>query len=227
MRKFTKILCAVLAAVCMVCAFASCSKGNYKTSNTGKGLNVDMTKVAQEIDSMKAEEFEATDGDSDYVLLKIKDYGDIVIVLRDDIAPITVENFKKLVSEGFYDGTIFHRVIEGFMIQGGGFDENYTQKNTDTIKGEFSQNNVKNNLTHIRGVISMARTSVMDSATSQFFIVHEDSPYLNGAYASFGYVIAGMDVVDAIATCEVAGSSDSPAPVENVVIESATFVVPK
>ena len=227
MMKFTKILCAVLAAVCMVCAFASCSKGNYKTSNTGKGLNVDMTKVAQEIDSMKAEDFEATDGDSDYVLLKIKDYGDIVIVLRDDIAPITVENFKKLVSEGFYDGTIFHRVIEGFMIQGGGFDENYTQKNTETIKGEFSQNNVKNNLTHIRGVISMARTSVMDSATSQFFIVHEDSPHLNGAYASFGYVIAGMDVVDAIATCEVAGDPNSPAPVENVVIESATFVVPK
>ena len=191
MRKFTKILCAVLAAVCMVCTFASCSKGNYKTSNTGKGLNVDMTKVAQEIDSMKAEDFEATDGDSDYVL------------------------------------TIFHRVIEGFMIQGGGFDENYTQKNTDTIKGEFSQNNVKNNLTHIRGVISMARTSVMDSATSQFFIVHEDSPHLNGAYASFGYVIAGMDVVDAIATCEVAGDPNSPAPVENVVIESATFVVPK
>ena len=154
--------------------------------------------------------------------------GDIIkLELYPEKAPNTVNNFISLANSGFYDGLIFHRVIPGFMIQGGGFDENYTQKNTDTIKGEFSQNNVKNNLTHIRGVISMARTSVMDSATSQFFIVHEDSPHLNGAYASFGYVIAGMDVVDAIATCEVAGSSDSPAPVENVVIESATFVVPK
>ena len=227
MKKFIRIICAVLSLVCAVSVFASCSKRNYKTSNTGKGLNVSMDKVAEEIDSMKAEDFEATDKSSDYVLLKIKNYGEIVIVLRDDIAPITVKNFKKLVSSEFYNGTIFHRVMEGFMIQGGGFGEDMNQKEAESIKGEFTNNQVENNLTHIRGVVSMARTNVKDSATSQFFIVHEDSPHLNKNYASFGYVIAGMDVVDAIAKCEVAGNSDSPIPVEKVVIESATFVVPK
>ena len=164
-------------------------------------------------------------------MLKIKDYGNVVIALREDVAPKTVENFKKLVSEGFYDGTVFHRVIESFMIQGGGFEShsgNLVQKSADTIKGEFTSNGHVNNLRHYRGVISMARVGGRnDSASSQFFIVHETTMStlsLDGDYATFGYVVAGMDVVDAIATCKVAGSSSSPRPIEDVVIESAVFV---
>lgn len=227
MKKILKIVSILLSFVCLVSVLSSCSAGKYNTKNTGKGASVSMTAVKKEIDSKKAEDFEETDKKTDYVKFKIKDYGEIVVVLREDIAPITVKNFKKLVKNGFYDGLIFHRVVENFMIQGGGFDENFKQKEADAIKGEFSSNSVTNNLTHVRGVISMARTRVKDSASSQFFIMHKDTASLNGEYAAFGYVLAGMDVVDAIATCEVSGSADSPVPVKNVVIESAVFVVPK
>lgn len=227
MKKRVKILSFMLSLVCIISVFSSCSSGNYDTKNTGKGTSVSMTAVKKEINSKKADDFEKTDKKTDYVKFKIKNYGEIVVVLRDDIAPITVKNFKNLVKSGFYDGLIFHRVVENFMIQGGGFDENFKQKEAESIKGEFSSNSVTNNLTHVRGVISMARTKVKDSASSQFFIMHKDSPSLNGDYAAFGYVIAGMDVVDAIAKCEVSGSAEAPVPVTNVVIESAFFVVPK
>ncbi len=140
--------------------------------------------------------------------------------LYPDIAPITVENFKKLVEESFYDGLIFHRVIEGFMIQGGGLDANGVQKPTDTIKGEFKANGIENNLDHTRGVLSMARTSVMDSATSQFFIMHEDAPHLDGQYAAFGMVTDGMDVVDKIATTD---TDVADRPVEDIVIKTITL----
>ncbi len=132
---------------------------------------------------------------TDFVKLETEDGGIILIELYPDVAPITVENFKKLVSEKYYDGLIFHRVIKGFMIQGG------EGKHTDSIKGEFAQNGVKNDLRHERGVISMARTNDMNSASSQFFICHttEQCKHLDGLYAGFGKVIAGMDVVDRIA----------------------------
>ncbi len=124
--------------------------------------------------------------------------------LYPDVAPISVENFINLIEEDFFDGLIFHRVIEGFMIQGGGYDEtfydgNLNQKEADTIKGEFSANGVKNDLKHKRGVLSMARTTVPDSASSQFFIMHQDSPHLDGQYAAFGKITEGMEVVDEIA----------------------------
>ena len=124
----------------------------------------------------------------------------IKIELYPDVAPITVANFEKLVKEGFYDGLIFHRVISGFMIQGGDPLGNGMGGSDREIKGEFSSNGVENPLSHTRGAISMARSQMKDSASSQFFIVHEDSPFLDGEYACFGYVTDGMDVVDAI--CE-------------------------
>ena len=125
--------------------------------------------------------------------------------LYPKIAPKTVENFVKLINEKFYDGLIFHRVIEGFMIQGGGFDEsfydgNFNTKEADTIKGEFTSNGYKNALLHKRGVLSMARTNDPNSASSQFFIMHQDSPHLDGDYAAFGKVTKGLEVVDEIAT---------------------------
>ncbi len=134
------------------------------------------------------------------VTIAVKDYGNINVELYDELAPITVANFVKLVKEGFYDGLTFHRIIEGFMIQGGDPNKNGTGGSEDTIKGEFAANGVDNDLKHTRGVISMARSQDYNSASSQFFIVQEDSQHLDGSYAAFGKVIKGMDIVDKIAS---------------------------
>ena len=134
------------------------------------------------------------------VEIKVKDYGTITVDLYGDLAPITVKNFLKLVNEKFYDGLTFHRIISGFMIQGGDPLGTGTGGSSEKIKGEFSANGVENNLKHTRGVISMARSSDPDSASSQFFIMHADYPSLNGQYAAFGMVKSGLDVVDKIAT---------------------------
>ncbi|MCQ2482094.1 MAG: peptidylprolyl isomerase [Clostridia bacterium] len=134
------------------------------------------------------------------VTIKIKDGGEIKAELYPDKAPITVENFVKLVKEGFYDGLIFHRVIPGFVIQGGCPNGNGMGGPGYCIKGEFNSNGVKNDLKHTRGVLSMARAQNPDSAGSQFFIMHADVPYLDGEYAAFGKVISGMEEVDKIAS---------------------------
>lgn len=137
----------------------------------------------------------------------MQDYGTIAVELDGDAAPITVDNFLKLAKEGFYDGLTFHRIIDGFMIQGGDPEGTGMGGSDETIKGEFSANGVENNLSHTRGAISMARNSVsMDSASSQFFIVQSDSTYLDGQYACFGYVTSGMDIVDQI--CKDAQPAD-------------------
>lgn len=150
--------------------------------------------------------------------------GDIVIQLRPDVAPITVENFESLVSSGFYDGLTFHRVYSGFMIQGGDPDGNGTGGSEKTIKGEFSANGVNNTLSHKRGVVSMARSSSYNSASSQFFICHADSTFLDGNYAAFGEVVSGMDVVDGIAgTAVVSNGSEVSKPVTAPVIVKATL----
>ena len=150
--------------------------------------------------------------------------GDIVIKLRPDVAPITVENFESLVSSGFYDGLTFHRVYSGFMIQGGDPDGNGTGGSGKTIKGEFSANGVNNTLSHKRGVVSMARSSSYNSASSQFFICHADSTFLDGNYAAFGEVVSGMDVVDGIAgTAVVSNGSEVSQPVTAPVIVKATL----
>ena len=132
------------------------------------------------------------------VRITMEDGGIIDIELNEEAAPITCENFKKLVKEGFYNGLTFHRVIPGFMIQGGCPDGNGMGGPGYCIKGEFDANGVSNDLRHTRGVLSMARAQAMDSAGSQFFIMHKDAPHLDGQYAAFGCVMDGMDVVDRI-----------------------------
>ena len=156
-----------------------------------------------------------------YADIVIEDYGTITVKLDQQAAPITVKNFVTLAKEGFYDGLTFHRIMEGFMMQGGA-PKDGTQE-ADSIVGEFTSNGHENPLEHTRGAISMARTNVPDSATSQFFIVHQDSPHLNGKYACFGYVTQGMDVVDAV--CQNAVPTDgngSIAPAQQPVIRTVT-----
>lgn len=136
------------------------------------------------------------------VVIEMENGKKIKIELYPEIAPISCENFEKLIKDGFYNGLTFHRVISGFMIQGGCPNGTGTGGPGWHIKGEFSANGVKNDLKHTRGVLSMARASAPDSAGSQFFIMHDDAPYLDGQYAAFGKVIDGMDVVDEIASVD-------------------------
>ena len=133
-------------------------------------------------------------------IIDVEDYGKITVELDASAAPITVDNFVELAKEGFYDGLTFHRIIAGFMIQGGDPKGNGTGGSGKNIKGEFSQNGVANPLIHQRGVISMARSMSPNSASSQFFICHEDAPWLDGQYAAFGKVTDGIEVVDQICT---------------------------
>jgi len=135
------------------------------------------------------------------IKITIKDIGSMTAELYPEKAPKTVANFVKLINEGFFEGLIFHRVIRGFMIQGGGYTEDMEHKETDAIKGEFKANGfMQNDLKHTRGVLSMARTSDPDSASSQFFIMHQDAPHLDAQYAGFGKLTDGFDVLDTIAT---------------------------
>ena len=134
------------------------------------------------------------------IIIDIKDFGVMTAELYPEKAPKTVENFLALIDQDFFAVLIFHRVIEGFMIQGGGYDENFRQKNTASIPGEFASNGfTQNDIKHTRGVLSMARTMVKNSATSQFFIMHQNAPHLDGEYAAFGCVTEGFEVIDKIA----------------------------
>ncbi len=153
------------------------------------------------------------------VTITIRDLGDIKCELYPEIAPITVENFVKLASQGFYNGLTFHRVIPGFMIQGGCPDGTGMGGPGYHIKGEFSRNGVPNDLRHTRGVLSMARAMDPDSAGSQFFIMHEDAPHLDGSYAAFGKVIEGIEIVDRIAETR---TDYNDKPLEPQVIEVMT-----
>ncbi len=155
----------------------------------------------------------------------VKDYGEIQVELDADTAPITVTNFVKLAQDGFYDGLTFHRIMYGFMVQGGDPLGNGTGGADEEIKGEFANNGVENDISHTRGVISMARSMDPNSASSQFFIVHKDSTFLDGDYAGFGHVTEGMDVVDKI--CEEAQPVDDNGTIvaeEQPVIESITIL---
>lgn len=151
------------------------------------------------------------------VLIDMGKLGQMELELFPETAPITVKNFLNLVDHNFYDGIIFHRVIKGFMIQGGDPDGNGTGGSKDNIKGEFVSNGVNNLLAHSRGVISMARTMVPNSASSQFFIMHQDAPHLDGNYAAFGVVTKGIEVVDKIAESK---TNYYDKPLENVVIKT-------
>ena len=193
--------------------------------------NADMPAIMAEINSMSVADFAETDKTTEYIKITVKDFGETVIRLRSDIAPISVENFQKLVGEGFYDGLTFHRIIKGFVIQGGDPKGDGTGGSDTTIKGEFQINGVQNDLSHVTGVISMARRSTpLDSATSQFFICNADvSRSLDGSYAAFGYVVAGLDVIMTVSDVEVkanASGNENSVPVTSVVIEKICFVTP-
>ena len=174
-----RIVCFALAVLCLL-GLSACA--NTNSGNNGEPIMVEIT---------------------------MRDGGVIKLELYPDMAPITVENFTKLAGEGFYDGLIFHRVINGFMIQGGDPEGPGMGGSGENIKGEFAINGVANDISHVRGVISMARSRSYNSASSQFFIVHQDATYLAGQYAAFGRVIEGMDVVDAIAATQT-NANDRP-----------------
>ena len=159
------------------------------------------------------------------ITIEMENSGVIKAELYPEIAPNTVNNFIHLIQKGFYDGVIFHRVIPGFMIQGGDPEGTGRGGSDETIKGEFSENGVKNDISHERGVISMARSSDPDSASSQFFIVQSDSTYLDGQYAAFGHVTEGMDIVDQI--CKAAKPTDNNGTIsadEQPVMTSVTII---
>lgn len=205
-----RIIAVILASLMLVFCLASCGAPKYEDLNMSTINSLDGVTESEE--------------ETDYVMLKIKDHGTIVIRLFPKVAPETVKNFKKLVSEKFYDGLIFHRVIETFMIQGGDPEGTGYGGSPDKIFGEFDSNGFENNLPHIRGVISMARNGYdMNSASSQFFICHksEKCANLNGDYASFGYVVYGIEVVDSVAAVE---TNFKDKPLTDVVIESIRFV---
>lgn len=201
------------------------------------------TEVSQEPESTAAsdrEEDESTAADDSgdnasasgellsgkhHVEIEVQDYGTIEAELDADAAPITTTNFINLAQSGFYDGLTFHRIISGFMIQGGDPLGNGTGGSEETIKGEFSSNGVENDLSHTGGAISMARSSDPDSASSQFFIVHEDSTYLDGDYAVFGYVTDGMDVVDQICEDTEVEDSNGTVAAENQPVITAIRVI--
>lgn len=217
MKKNIIIVIAVLLVI--VLAFVS-----FKDSEDEINLEVD-EKILELINSDKYEETEET---SDYVKIDVKDFGSIIAILYPDVAPITVSNFKKLVSEGFYNGITFHRVINDFMIQCGDPTGTGIYGSEETIKGEFKENGFKNVLSHTRGVLSMARkgaevetSETYNSASSQFFIVQKDSTYLDGKYASFGRVLKGIEIVDEIVLVD---TDNSDKPINDVVIDSIKFI---
>lgn len=153
------------------------------------------------------------------IAIEMEDGGVMKGELYPEIAPITVENFLNLIDQDFFAELIFHRVIPGFMIQGGGYDKDFNHHEAKSIKGEFSSNGVKNDLLHTRGVLSMARTMIPDSASSQFFIMHEDAPHLDGQYASFGKLIEGLDVAKKIVSTK---RDYSDKPYEDQVMKKVT-----
>ena len=157
------------------------------------------------------------------VIIEMDNGGIIKIELDEENAPITAANFKKLVKKGFYDGLTFHRIIKGFMIQGGDPEGTGMGGSDENIKGEFEANGIHNPIRHVRGTISMARAQDPDSASSQFFIMHEDAPYLDGQYAAFGHVVSGMDVVDRIAATRT-NRWNGDRPYEDQVMETVRVV---
>jgi len=219
-RVLTVFMATVLAAGMLAgCGKTETPKKDETTQGQTGASDKDAEKSVSEEDAEEAgftdgEELEADASSAEGALLDvskeltgihhaeivIKDYGTIELELDADKAPITVTNFVKLAQENFYDGLTFHRIMEGFMMQGGDPLGNGTGGSDETIKGEFESNGVKNDISHERGVISMARATMPDSASSQFFICHEDSDFLDGEYAAFGHVTEGMDVVDKICT---------------------------
>ncbi len=204
-KKVTKWISAVAAGLLCIALFGGCGK---ETKDAGRG------DTGEESQGQENAEQELLSG-KHHVDIYIKDMGVISVELDADSAPITVTNFIELAEEGFYDGLTFHRIIDGFMMQGGDPKGDGTGGSANSIKGEFASNGVENPLSHTRGAISMARSSMPNSARSQFFIVHEDSTFLDGDYAAFGYVTEGMDIVDDICENTTGQDENDIVPVEN------------
>ena len=224
MKKITVWLLTLAFAATML---AGCGS---KTDTTDTTETTEETSAADETSYGAADTADTSENEElltglHHVTIDVQDYGTISLELDADTAPISVTNFINLANEGFYDGLTFHRIISGFMIQGGDPNGNGTGGSEKTIKGEFSANGVENDISHVRGVISMARANDPDSGSSQFFIVHEDSTFLDGQYAAFGHVTDGMDVVDAI--CEavpVQDNNGTVAAADQPVITAVTVV---
>ena len=197
------------------------TENSTKENNTeNKDENIQNNQISNE-----SEENNMYSTGKHHAEIVVKNYGTIALELDADVAPITVENFANLVNEGFYNGLTFHRIISGFMIQGGDPLGNGTGGSSKTIKGEFASNGVKNSISHVRGTISMARSSMPNSASSQFFIVHQDSTFLDGKYAAFGTVTSGMEVVDKIcADTAVEDNNGTVAKNNQPVIEKITII---
>lgn len=204
-KTITGMLLLPLAAVLLT----GCTSGVTSTGNEGASAATETTLTAQTaesdtsdaaVTSQEATDTAQTAGSVEAVIadIDIADYGRITVALDPAAAPLTVENFVSLAESGFYDGLTFHRIMEGFMMQGGDPTGTGSGGSENNIKGEFASNGVDNPLSHTRGAISMARATPPDSASSQFFIVHEDATFLDGNYAAFGYVTEGMDVVDRV-----------------------------
>ena len=224
MKKITVWLLTLAFAATML---AGCGS---KTNTMDTTETTEETSAADETSDGAADTADTSENEElltglHHVTIDVQDYGTISLELDADTAPISVTNFINLANEGFYDGLTFHRIISGFMIQGGDPNGNGTGGSEKTIKGEFSANGVENDISHVRGVISMARANDPDSGSSQFFIVHEDSTFLDGQYEAFGHVTDGMDVVDAI--CEavpVQDNNGTVAAADQPVITAVTVV---
>ena len=188
MKKIIKITSVLMLMMVMVLSMAGCGGSNSSSEEQPAEETAEQTEepAAEPIGIHHAE-------------IVIKDFGTVKVELDGDKAPITVQNFMDLANAGFYDGLTFHRIIEGFMIQGGDPNGDGTGGSDKNIKGEFAANGVNNDISHKKGVISMARAQDPDSGSSQFFIVQEDSEFLDGQYAAFGHVTEGMEFVDIIA----------------------------
>lgn len=214
-----KRLC-LLFILILAFALVACS-GTETTQNSGTASNA-TAKPQQTQAPFLAFSDEQLNSQESKVLAEItmENGGVMEIELYPDIAPITVENFVKLAKDGFYDGLTFHRIIEGFMIQGGDPEGTGMGGSKDKIKGEFAANGVENNISHKRGVISMARSQAMDSASSQFFIVHQDSDFLDGQYAAFGKMTKGFEVLDALSKTKVVDNNGTVPASEQPIIKS-------
>ena len=231
MKKLTMLfLCMSLLSMAVV----GCGSGEKDAAPAENQKTEDAEpETAQDAEPETAQDAEPDAADSSEELLtglhhvevEVADYGTIALELDADTAPISVTNFVNLANEGFYDGLTFHRIISGFMVQGGDPLGNGTGGSDTTIKGEFSSNGIENDISHVRGVISMARSMDPDSASSQFFIVHEDSTFLDGDYAAFGYVTSGIEIVDDICENTTGQDANGVVPMENrPVIEKIEYL---
>lgn len=198
-----KLLSFLLLTMLVLC-FTACGKDKAKgdttdgSSASGEAGNTVPADLSIPEEGLLDRDYDNLLSGKYNIEIEVENFGTIALTLDADTAPVTVTNFIDLVNDGFYNGLTFHRIIDGFMIQGGDPDGNGTGGSGRNIQGEFAANGIENNLAHTRGVISMARATPKNSASSQFFIMHEDAPHLDGGYAAFGQVTSGMEVVDAI-----------------------------